>query len=178
MMSLPTALSLCSLLASGFAVLAVGAVYSRLRLLERTALNPGNTLLSDEHPIAPKALQPTGNATTTLVLLLSDGCSVCGVVWRAAADYVATHDLGRSRLVALFPSQGAARTFGDAPGLECVVDPGMWSALSEGYTPCLYLIGTSGRVTDRRFVYTDTDVSALLAGLARVTDSTGSHHAL
>ncbi|MEU4828943.1 hypothetical protein AB0H37_44515 [Actinomadura sp. NPDC023710] len=178
MMSLPTAFSLCSLLVSAFAMLAVGAVYSRLRMLERTALNPGSTLLIDELPIAPKALQPTGNATTTLVLLLSNGCSVCGVVWRAAAEYVATHDLAGSRLVALFASQGAAGTFGDAPGLECVVDPGMWSALSEGYTPCLYLIGTSGRVTDRRFVYTDTDVSALLAGLARVTDPTGSHHAL
>lgn len=178
MMSLTTALSLCSLLVSAFAVLAVGAVYSRLRMLERTALAPGRTLLADEHPVAPEALRPAGDATATLVLLLSDGCSVCGVVWRAASEYVATHDLAGSRIVALLASQDAAEMFDDAPGTECIVDPGMWSALSEGYTPCLYLVGTSGRVADRRFLYADTDVPALLADLVRIPDPTGSHHAL
>ncbi|GAA2098753.1 hypothetical protein [Actinomadura alba] len=177
-MSLPTALALVSLLLSTFAVLAVGAVYSRLRLLERTALNPRSALLADEVLLAPEALRPTGDERNILVLLLNDGCAACKLVWHAVSEYAPARDLTDVRIVALFASADAAGSFDDVPGVASTVDPDLWAALSEGYTPCVFLIDDAGRVTDRRFVYGDTDVPALLADLVSAPEPAGSSRAL
>ncbi|MEO3927140.1 hypothetical protein ABGB07_25215 [Micromonosporaceae bacterium B7E4] len=182
-MSLPTAIALVALLLSAFAVLAVGAVYARLRLLERTALNPRTALLADEAEPAPAALWPTGEARHTLVLQLSDGCALCHLLWQVAARHLPGQDLGDVRVVGLFASAEAVTAFDDISGLTTIVDPDLWGALSEGYTPCVFLIDAEGRVTDRRFVYGDTDVPALLAGFVPSLDisapeTSGSSRAL
>jgi hypothetical protein len=177
-MSLPTAIALLSLLVSAFAVLAVGAVYARLRALEQTALNPRSALLADEVRSAPAALRPTGGERSTVVVQLNNGCSLCHVVWRAVAEYAAAHEFGGTRIVGLFATAETAGTFPEAPAVERIVDPDQWAALSEGYTPCVFRIDTAGRVTDRRFVYGDTDLPALLAQLAPAPESSGSSRAL
>ncbi|WP_433368804.1 hypothetical protein [Streptosporangium sp. CA-115845] len=170
-MSLPLALSLLALLLSLFAVVAVGGLYFRLRLLERTALDPGGALFADEVRQAPAALWPRGEHIGTLALLLDVGCTTCHTLWDAAGP------LGTSgvRVVGLAAGAQAAAAF-EGPG-ELLVDPDLWAELYEGYSPAAYAIDRQGAVTGRRFVYAESDVPALLAELLPVPASSGSNNA-
>ncbi|MFI6321043.1 hypothetical protein ACIBG8_26135 [Nonomuraea sp. NPDC050556] len=155
-MSLATALALLALLVSVFAILAVGALYSRLRMMEHTVLRPGSTRLSDEPRAVPPALRPRQGQEAALVLLLDGACSVCHLLWDAARPIPGT------RVLALFAGAESAEAFEGTT--EKVVDPDLWSAIYEGYTPCVYMIDSAGQLTDRRFVYGDTDLSELFQG--------------
>ncbi|MFF5205635.1 hypothetical protein [Streptosporangium sp. NPDC000396] len=170
-MSLPTALALLALLLSVFAILAAGAVYARLRMMEQTVLKPGNTRLDDELRLVPQPLWPAEGQTGALVLLLDANCSVCHQVWEAAGSA----SLPTTRLTAVFSHTGSAQKF-DGP-VEKLTDPELWTALYEGYTPCVYAIDGTGQVTARRFVYGDTDLPALFAELSPALSSSGSNHA-
>ncbi|PZG02514.1 hypothetical protein [Micromonospora deserti] len=170
-MSLPTALALLSLLVSAFAVLAVGAVYARLRLLERTALNPHSALLADEVRTVPAALWPQGDQQQAVVLQLNDSCALCHLVWEAASEDATIREAAGTRIMGLFASSEAASSFPEASSVEIVVDADAWAAMSEGYTPCVFRIDNAGRVADRRFVYRDTDLPALLAQLVPVPEA-------
>lgn len=175
-MSLPTALALLALLVAVFAVVAVFAIYTRLRLLERTALNPRSALLADEASSAPAVLLPREGDRATLVLLLNAGCPTCGSVVEAITEHEAFDRLAGVRLVAVFPVAAAVDAYGGPPGLERIADADVWAALNEGYAPCLYVIGQDGRISQRRFVYNDTDISALLSAI--VPMNSGSPHAV
>jgi hypothetical protein len=181
-MSLSTALSLLALLVSVFAALAVGAVYARLRLLEQTALNARSTLFADQVQTVPVALRPREGERNTVVVQLNNGCPTCHDVWQAVAGYAAARKPGGTRLVGLFATDEAAGSFPESQAVERVVDADQWAALSEGYTPCVFRIDATGRVTDRRFVYRDTDLPALLAVFAPAPESapepSGSSRAL
>ncbi|WP_214413092.1 hypothetical protein [Sphaerisporangium fuscum] len=174
-MSLATSLALLALLVAVFAVLAVGAVYIRVRRLEATALTPGSARLADEPRLVPGALAPEPGQRAALVVLLDGTCAICHALW----DAVTAAHLPQVRVLGLLPDETAAGTF---EGGTVLADPGLWSSLYEGYTPCLYVIDTSGALTDRRFVYGDTDVPALLAELVPAApepaaSSQGSAHA-
>ena len=177
MMGLSTALSLCALLVSVFAVLAVGAVYARLRLLEHTALNARRTLFADGGVTVPPALRPRADQPATLLLQLNDGCSTCHDLWQTVTGYAATHTV-EARIVGLFASPNVVESFPAAPGVERVVDADQWAALSEGYTPCVFQVDSAGQITDRRFVYRDTDVDAVLSQLAPAAEPARSNRAL
>lgn len=181
-MSLSTAISLLALLVSVFAVLAVGAVYARFRLLEQTALNARRALFADEVQTVPPALRPRDGERSAVVLQLNNGCSTCHDLWEAVTGYATTRGPGGTRFLGLFATAEAAGTFPESPAVERVVDADQWAALSEGYTPCAFRIDAAGRVTDRRFVYRDTDLDALLDLFAReaetAPESSGSSRAL
>ncbi|GAA2415203.1 hypothetical protein [Nonomuraea africana] len=170
-MSLPVALSLIAVLLSVFALVAVGGLFFRLRLLERTALDPNGALFSDDVRQAPAALWPSGEQTSTLVMLLDAGCTTCHTLWEAAG----TLDASDVRVVGLASGPQAAAVFeGQA---ELLVDPDLWTALYEGYSPTAYAIDRQGAVTGRRFVYADSDVPALLAELLPASALQGNSHA-
>ncbi|MEV6104307.1 hypothetical protein AB0M28_06260 [Streptomyces sp. NPDC051940] len=180
-MSLPTAVALVSLLMSVFAVLSVAAVYSRVRMLEQTALNPQTARFADEPRSVSPALRPRETQTGTLVIQLNDACSLCHETWKATADHIAAHRPDGMRMLGLFATADAAAAFPEFPehpDLERVVNTDQWAALSEGYTPCVFRIDADGRVADRRFVYRDTDLPALFAHLAPGTETSGSSRAL
>ncbi|MGV9303887.1 MULTISPECIES: hypothetical protein [unclassified Nonomuraea] len=170
-MSLATALALLSLLLSVFAILAVGAVYARLRMMEQTVLKPGRDRLDDEVREAPPALRPGRDQDGTLVLMLDASCSICRQVWAAAAAV----SRSRTRVVAVFSHADSAQGF-DGP-VEKVADPDLWTALHEGYTPCVLAVDATGRITDRRFVYADTDLPTLFHDLIPSLSTSGSSHA-
>ncbi|MDN5748331.1 MAG: hypothetical protein L0H64_07470 [Pseudonocardia sp.] len=46
-----------------------------------------------------------------------------------------------------------------------IVDPDARAGLFEGYSPTVLAVDAAGTVTDRRFVYADTDVRGLLLDL-------------
>jgi hypothetical protein len=155
-MNLAVSVALVSVLVSAFAVIAVCAVYARLRALEHTALNPVSARLDDLDRQVPLALWPGIGQSRSLILLMDGTCSICHGLWEAtqALDLPGVRVLGLladERLVSLFD------------GGTTLADPDLWSELYEGYTPCVYLISAAGTVTERRFVYGDTDVPALLA---------------
>lgn len=176
-MDLPVALALLALLISVFAVLAAFATYARLRALERTALRPGAALLSEERRQVPAGLWPRGDETASMVLLLDATCPLCRQILDTVGEAVDAGRLAAIRAIAAFPTGDAATAYSGQSIVDITADPDLWQALHEGYTPCLYLIDRTGRITDRRFVYGDTDVAALVSELAAVPTPSGSSHA-
>ncbi|WP_166353465.1 hypothetical protein [Phytoactinopolyspora limicola] len=160
-MTTASAIALLSLLVSVLALATAVAVYARLRLLERTALAPGAVAMTDEQILAPAQLWPGDAGRVSRVLLLDGTCPIC----RALAEAGAQHPVDTVRTVALFATAEAADTISDLTELEALVDPDAWAALSEGYSPCLFIVGDDGRVLERRFVYADTDMPEMLAEL-------------
>jgi hypothetical protein len=167
-MSLPTVLSLIALLVAIFAVLAVFAVYNRLRLVERMVLNPRAAMLADEERAAPAVVRPHDGERAALVLLVDPGCVTCDSVM----SEIVGHAPADVRLVAVFPTAGPAPS-----SVDQVVDPDAWSALYEGYAPCLYVVEPDGRVAQRRFVYADTDLGALIGAILPASAPSGSINA-
>ncbi|MFF5213032.1 hypothetical protein [Streptosporangium sp. NPDC000396] len=173
-MTLSTSLALIAIVLSIFAILAVGGVYIRLRMLEQSVLNPRGAMLADDARAAPDALRPTGDNARTLVLLIDAGCGTCHRVWEFAQ-----RPIPGVRVVSLFSSAETAEVFGEpsSGSVERITDPDLWTALYEGYTPCVYVIGTSGEIVERRFVYGDTDLSLLWTELFPTLSDSGSLHA-
>lgn len=170
-MTLSVALALISLLLSLFTLLAVAGVYAKLRALEQSVHNSGGAAqLADQQRTVPEGLRPGNGETHTLALLLDVGCGVCLGLWESAA-----RPIPGVRVVGVFSSDEVASSF-DGP-VEKLADPDLWTALYEGYTPCVYVITPEGRIADRRFVYGDTDVPALLSELLPALSDSWSPHA-
>ncbi|MDX3104763.1 hypothetical protein ACIBO5_45415 [Nonomuraea angiospora] len=170
-MTLPAALALVSLLLSLFTLVAVGGVYARLRMLEQSVLDPAGAQLADQSRKVPDELRPRGAATHALALLLDAGCGVCAGLWKEIAE----RPVPGTRVVGVFASQETAASF-EGP-MDKLAGPDLWTALYEGYAPCIYLITPAGEIADRRFVYGDTDIPALLKELLPALSESGSSHA-
>ena len=159
-LSLPTAVALLALAVAFFAVLAVAAVYARLRQVERAV---GTSALGP--PAEPAPLRTGPGRAGSLVLFFDGQCPVCGDLWRALRAAVRAGELAHLRPVVVAASGTADRYRGDAL-IDVCTDPDVWAALYEGYTPTVTLLDAAGTVVDRRFVYADTDHRAVLAELA------------
>ncbi|MFI6318807.1 hypothetical protein ACIBG8_14865 [Nonomuraea sp. NPDC050556] len=166
-MTLPLALSLLSLLVTLFALVAVAGVYSRVRILEQTALNPDAARLAAESRTVSSAYRPEAGQVAAVVLLMDGSCAVCHQAWTMAHE----REWPELKIVGLVTDPQMAAAF---TGGTVVADPGQWRELFEGYAPCMYAIDPKGAVLDRRFVYGDTDVPELLAKLV----ASRSTHAL
>ncbi|GAA0935269.1 hypothetical protein [Nonomuraea longicatena] len=166
-MSLPLALTLLSLLISLFTLVAVGAVYSRLRVLEQTALNPAAVRLADEQKTVVPELRPQDGEVASVVLLMDSTCAICHQAWAMLHE---TSWPGL-RIIGLVAEAHMASAFSGGP---VHADADQWAELYEGYAPCLYAVAPSGTVIARRFVYGDTDLPELLTTLL----SSRSSHAL
>ncbi|WP_283136248.1 hypothetical protein [Rhizohabitans arisaemae] len=116
-MSLPIAFSILSFLVAVLSLLAVAAVHSRLRLLERTALAPGSDLFAAEERRVPPALRPGAGQDAALILQLDGICPTCHVL----AETVASMEIPGVRAVALFANADGAAGFGG--GLDSAGSP-------------------------------------------------------
>ncbi len=156
-MSLPLAVALLALLVALFALVALVAVYARVRALEagRAAELSGYAPLVGRP--APPAVHPRPGESGALVAVIDGDCALCHGVW----DALSAVSRPGIRFVAL---SDRADAFGDNLA-EMIVDPDTRAGLFEGYSPTVLALDAAGTVTDRRFVYADTDVRGLLLDL-------------
>jgi hypothetical protein len=161
--SVPLAVALLALLVSLFALVALVAVLARVRTLEagRAAELSGYASLVGRP--APASVRPRSGQRVSVVAVLDADCALCHGVWDALA--VGEPD-AQTRIVALVdrPADFVAHPAGRA---ELLADTDARAELFEGYSPTVLAVGAAGDVTHRRFVYGDTDLSALLLDLTR-----------
>lgn len=159
-MGVPLAVALLALLLALFCLVALVAVYARLRALEagRAAELSGYASIVGRR--APPPVRPLPGQHRGLVAVLDADCALCHVVRDGLADTAAR--VPGLRAVALVPG-GVEQAGPD--GVATVADPAARAELYEGYAPTVLVVDGAGTVTDRRFVYADTDVRALLTDL-------------
>jgi hypothetical protein len=157
-MSLALAVALLALLVALFTLVALVAVYARVRGLEAGGDSAVSGYAALVGRAAPASVRPRPGDTCSLVAVVDGDCALCGVVVDALADVVAA--AGDVRVVAL-----TDRALGDAPHFVRV-DVAARADLFEGYAPTVVAVDTEGTVVARRFVYADTDLPRLLGELA------------
>ncbi|MFB9622064.1 hypothetical protein [Nonomuraea helvata] len=163
-MSLPLAVSLLALLVSLFTLVAVGAVYARLRALEQNVLNPNTARLDNESTTVVPALRPQDGEVASVVLLMDSTCAVCHQAWTTLHE----SSWPGVRVLGLVVEKEMAEAFTTG---QVLADAGQWRELYEGYAPCLFAIDPSGAVIARRFVYGDTDLPELMNSLLAARSS-------
>jgi len=158
-MSVTLAVALLALLVSLFTLVALVAVYARVRGLEAGAaagLSVYPTLVGRP---APAAVRPDRGQRAAVVAVLDGDCALCRTVLLELATQAPAADV---RVVAL---TDAATDLRVPPGVERVADTAARADLYEGYAPTLLAVDAAGTVVARRFVYPDTDVAVLLREL-------------
>jgi hypothetical protein len=159
-MSVALAVALLALLVSLFTLVALVAVYARVRGLEAA----GDTGLSGYAALvgrpAPASVRPAPGDVCALVAVLDGDCTLCAAVLQALD---AVHAEGGVRVVALTDRIHEPAT---GPGAELLrVDVATRADLFEGYAPTVLAVDAGGTVVARRFVYGDTDLPLLLREL-------------
>jgi hypothetical protein len=160
-MSVALAVALLALLVAAFTLVALVAVYARVRGLEAAS---GDTGLSGYATLvgrpAPASVRPGPGEGCSLVAVLDGDCTLCATVFQALIAANAADDV---RVVALTdrihdPAAG--------PGTGILrVDVAARADLYEGYAPTVLAVDAGGMVVARRFVYADTDLPELLREL-------------
>jgi hypothetical protein len=159
-MSVALAVALLALLVALFSLVALVAVYARVRGLETAgdaAVTGYPTLVGRP---APASVRPGPGAQCGLVAILDGDCTLCATVVEALASVQAA---GAVHVVALTDRIAGAGTTSDAGILR--VDVAARADLFEGYAPTVLAVDTTGTVVARRFVYADTDLTELLREL-------------
>lgn len=157
-------MALLALLVALFTLVALVAVYARLRQLEagRVQLSGYAALVGRA---APAAVSPRDGELVAVVAVLDADCALCRGVWSAlcgAADELRDEP---ARFVAVVDR--LEHGFDQHPRCELRADVGARADLFEGYSPTLLAVDATGTVTHRSFVYPDTDVRALLLDLTK-----------
>lgn len=158
-MSVALAVALLALLVAAFTLVALIAVYARVRGLEAASADTGlsgyATLVGRP---APASVRPGPGEGCSLVAILDGDCTLCATVVDAltrvsAADRVRVVGL-TDRIHDPAASTGILR-----------VDVAARADLYEGYAPTVLAVDAGGTVVARRFVYADTDLPELLREL-------------
>ena len=161
-MTVTLALALLALLAALFALVALVAVYARVRGLEAGAaagLSGYPTLVGRP---APTSVRPGPGERCALVAVVDGDCTLCRTVLTALTAFPADSGI---RVVALTDRPGAHTGSHGLPAGLVRVDVAARAELFEGYTPTVLAVDAAGTVVARRFVYSDTDVPAVLREL-------------
>ena len=160
-MSVALAVALLALLVALFTLVALVAVYARVRGIEAG----GDSAVSGYPALvgraAPASVRPGPGETCSLVAVVDGDCALCGAVVDALADVDAT---GGVRVVALTDRHG----HGGGPDFVRV-DTAARADLFEGYAPTILAVDTAGTVVARRFVYADTPLPEALRELTART---------
>jgi hypothetical protein len=160
-MTMGISVALAALLVALFALVALVAVYVRLRALEasRAARLSGYPSLIGHH--APRLVRPCPGQKGGIVAVLDADCALCHDVC-AALGAAAERDPS-TRVVALVDREV------DLPAgcAELAVDATTRADLFEGYAPTLLVLDSVGVVVERTFVYSDTDLGAVLGEVAK-----------
>jgi hypothetical protein len=156
-MSVALAVALLALLVALFTLVALVAVYARLRGLEAA----GDLVVSGYPALvgrpAPASVRPGPDDVCGLVAIVDGDCALCVAVVAALADVAAA---GGVRVVALTDRDG----HGDGPDFVRV-DTAARADLFEGYAPTVLAVDAAGTVVARRFVYADTPLPDTLREL-------------
>jgi hypothetical protein len=156
-MSVALAVALLALLIALFTLVALVAVYARLRGLEAA----GDVAVSGYPALvgrpAPASVWPGPGDAAGLVAIVDGDCALCGALLDALADVDAA---GGVKVVALSDRAG----HGSAPAF-LRVDVAARADLFEGYAPTVLAVDAAGTVVGRRFVYADTDLPEALREL-------------
>ena len=155
-MSVALAVALLALLVAAFTLVALIAVYARVRGLEAASADTGlsgyATLVGRP---APASVRPGPGEGCSLVAILDGDCTLCATVVGALTAVNAADDV---RVVAL-----TDRVHDPAAGTGILrVDVAARADLYEGYAPTVLAVDSRGAVVARRFVYADTDLPELL----------------
>jgi|SRR5690349_6836361 len=152
------AVALLALLVGLFTLVALVAVYARVRGLEAGSAAGLSGYLTLVGRPAPAVVRPGPEDRCALVAVVDGDCSVCRAVLTGLAAVAAE---GGVRVVAL-----ADRVHDHPlPAGSLLVDVAARAEVFEGYAPTVLAVDTAGTVVARRFVYADTDVPALLREL-------------
>ena len=169
-MSVALAVALLALLVASFALVALVAVYARVRGLEagRGAELSGYATLTGRP--APAAVRPRAGEGLAVVAVLDADCALCHALWDAMSEVGADggDEAGAAtRFVGLVDREqdGAGLARGRSRHLDLLADVDARADLFEGYSPTLLAVDAAGTVTRRHFVYPDTDVRSLLLDL-------------
>jgi len=169
--SVALAVALLALLVSLFVLVALVAVYARVRALEagRRAELSGYAPLVGRP--APAAVRPRSGQRAAVVAVLDADCALCHGVWDAIT---VAGEQEHIRFVALVdrPDDFATHPGGRA---ELLADADARADLFEGYSPTLLAVDAAGVVTHRSFVYADTDLGALVRDLTQTHDPGRQH---
>jgi hypothetical protein len=169
--SVALAVALLALLVSLFVLVALVAVYARVRALEAGRIAE----LSGYAPLvgrpAPAAVRPRSGQRAAVVAVLDAECGLCHGVWDAIT---AAGEQEHIRFVALVdrPDDFATHPGGRA---ELLADVDARADLFEGYSPTLLAVDAAGVVTHRSFVYADTDLGVLVRDLTQTHDPGRQH---
>ena len=160
-MSVALAVALLALLVAAFTLVALVAVYARVRGLEAAS---GDTGLSGYATLvgrpAPASVRPGPGEGCSLVAVLDGDCTLCATVFQALTAVNAADD---ARVVAL---TDRIHDLAAGPGTGILrVDVAARADLYEGYAPTVLAVDAGGTVVARRFVYADTDLPELLREL-------------
>lgn len=158
-MTVTLAVALLALLVALFGVVALVAVHARVRALEAgagTGLTGYPTLVGRP---APASVRPGSGDRYALVAIVDGDCVLCHAV---LTELAAIPSGSGVRVVAL-TDRSDGRSL---PAGVVRVDPAARADLFEGYAPTLLAVDAAGTVVARRFVYSDTDVPALLGELS------------
>ena len=165
-MSVALAVALLALLIALFTLVALVAVYARLRGLEAAADVAVSGYPALVGRPAPASVRPGPADAAGLVAIVDGDCALCGALLDALADVDAA---GGVQVVALSDRAG----HGSAPAF-LRVDVAARADLFEGYAPTVLAVDAAGTVVARRFVYADTDLpEALRELLARARTPEG-----
>jgi hypothetical protein len=167
--SVSLAVALLALLVALFALVALVAVYARVRALEagRAAGLSGYAVLVGRP--APTAVRPGPGQLVSVVAVLDADCALCHGVWDVLAAGEPDPGVRRVALVDR-PGDFAVHAGGRA---ELLADTGARADLFEGYAPTVLAVDAAGAVTDRSFVYADTDLPGLVHHLERLPRTDG-----
>ena len=191
------AVALLALLVAVFTLVALVAVYARVRQLEAGRAVELSGYASLIGRAAPAAVHPARPDELSVVAVLDVGCALCHAVWSEFGAIADELPGAPARLLGVLdkPSDGADNrpddraddTAGNGAGdwvgdgvgdpagfpahprVELLADTVVRADLFEGYSPTLLAVDGSGKISYRSFVYRDTDVRALLREL--VTDA-------
>jgi hypothetical protein len=169
--SVALAVALLALLVSLFVLVALVAVYARVRALEagRRAELSGYAPLVGRP--APATVRPRSGQRAAVVAVLDADCALCHGVWDAIT---VAGEQEHIRFVALVdrPDDFATHPGGRA---ELLADVDARADLFEGYSPTLLAVDAAGVVTHRSFVYADTDLGALVRDMTQTHDPGRQH---
>jgi len=161
-MSVALAVALLALLVAAFTLVALIAVYARVRGLEAASADTGlsgyATLVGRP---APASVRPGPGEGCSLVAVLDGDCTLCATVFQALIAVNAADDV---RVVALTDRIHDSAAAGPGTGI-LRVDVAARADLYEGYAPTVLAVDAGGTVVARRFVYADTDLPELLREL-------------
>lgn len=159
-MSVEVAIALLALLVALFALVALVAVYARVRALEAGRGAELSGYASVVGRAVPAVVAPAAGQRGAVVAVLDADCALCHGVWDVLG--VAADGHPAVRFVALVDRADGFRPAGRA---ELVVDASARADAFEGYAPTLLDVGPTGLVRGRTFVYSDTDLPALMREL-------------